>query len=277
MNPEQDLSGITQDGMSVHPDWNHIETLTIQPGSDTLILVPCHALFKSETNVKSPEFDPMLNKSWSLNEFQDQDEVRLMIEHIRVGVLSCARIQNSILVFSGGCTRVEGEGWTEGASYYAVADFYDWWMAETKLPLHEIKARAFVDVFAFDSMDNLWMSIRLFQLAHPRKEVPKKVIVINYTFKKKMYELHAKILGIPEFEFIGLDDPANVANDTQATERINQTIENYKRDPFVEDVTSFVCKKKIKRNVFGINYPYGHPKDVVEAYKKQFKKRSIEN
>jgi len=272
MNSE--TSEMPLDGMTVHPDWNHIETLTIHPDCDTLIVVPGHALFKRETDARSPLFDPRKVDFWSLNEYQDLYEIRLLIEHVHAGVVSAATDLSSILVFSGGCTRIAGDGWTEGSSYYEVAEYFNWWGDETRVPLHVMKTKSFVDVFSFDSMDNLWMSIRLFQLAHPRKEVPKKVVIIACTFKEKRYQLHAAQLGIPTFEYIGMENPINI--DEAALSREQNIINVYKKDPFCEDVSTIIWKKKFKRNFQGIEYPYGRARDVMESYRKQFHRRKAE-
>jgi hypothetical protein len=271
MNPE--TSEVMMDAMQVHPDWNHIETLSIHPNCDTLIIVPGHALFRSKINVKSPDFDPMQRNVWSLNEFQDDYEVRLMVEHVHMGVLTAAHVHNSIVVLSGGCTRAEGEGWTEGESYYEVAEYYNWWQDETKVPLYLMKAKAFVDVYACNSMDNLWMSANLFRQVHPRKEVPKKVIVVGYGFKKKRFTALAKIIGIPEFEYIEMEDPVNFAVDALAVGRENSLIESFALDPFGEDFNSTVGKQRMKRNMMGRDYPYGTGNELIEIYRKQFQRR----
>jgi hypothetical protein len=274
MSPEGEE--IQLDGMKVHPDWNKIETLTIHPDCDTLVIVPGHALFKSSTKTDQAGFDPFNVAFWSLNEFQDVYELRLLIEHIHMGVLTTARIPHSIVVFSGGCSRKEAEGWTEGSSYYEVADYFDWWQSESGVPLYLMKAKTFVDVYAFDSMDNLWMSIKLFQMAHPRKEVPKRVIVVGYAFKKRRFEMHAQVLGIPVFEYMGMEDPVNFSVDPGAVAREEGIIACYHDDPFAEDFNSVVGKKKMKRNFLGEDYPYGTAREVQAAYKKQFQRRKAE-
>lgn len=271
MNPE--TSEMVMDAMTSRPDSNYIETLTIHPDCDTLIVVPGHGLFNSKIDVRSPDFDPMQRRVWSLNEFQDDYEVRLMVEHVHMGVLTAAHIPNSIVVFSGGCTRAEGKGWTEGASYYEVAEYYDWWQHETKVPLHLMKAKAFVDMYACNSMDNLWMSANLFRQVHPRKEVPKKVIVVGYGFKRKRFDALARIIGIPEFEYIEMEDPVNFAVDALAVGRENALIESFALDPFGEDFSSTVGKQRMKRNFLGNDYPFGTGKELIESYKKQFQRR----
>lgn len=273
MHPEFDNSEIMMDAMRVHPDWVHIENLSLNPHINTLVVVPCHAIFRGETITSAFDFDPTQIKFWSLNEFQDESELAMMIDHIRTGVITAAQIPESLLVFSGACTREVAGEWTEAESYYAVAEYYSWWENETGVPADKMRERAFAEVYALDSMENLTWSIRLFQLAHPNREVPYRVMVVGWGFKKKRFEMHAKELGIPQFEYVGLTDPLNFKDDEKAHKREVDIVETYKKDPLCRDKGSDLYKKKVKRNVKKIDYPYGSATDVKDAYKKQFNHR----
>lgn len=266
MNPETAETRL--DGMQVHPDWNHIETLTISPDSDTLVIVPSEWSLKASVDFDSPAFDPLIESNWSFGEDNVCDP-RFVVEQTHTGVLSVLHIPRSVLVLSGGFRGVNGEERSAGESFYAVGDFYDWWRDELDVSLHVMKSKIFVDVFAFDVMDSLYISSRLFQLSHPRQEVPKKVVVVDAEYRKELFEVLAGLLHIPELEFIGL--PRIVSD--EILEKEQRLIASYKADPFGEQLDSFVTKEKMLRNPGGVVYPYGNGLEVRKSYKKQFEHR----
>jgi len=275
MSLEMENSEMVLDAMSVHPDWAHIETLSLNPSVNTLIIVPGHALFFRDTEINSPEFNPTDVRFWSLNEFQDAEELGLLIDQMRVGVLTAAKIPNSVIVFSGACTREAGGDWTEAESYFETAKYFDWWSMESGVPVDNMRKRAFAEVYALDSMDNLTRSIRLFQMAHQNHEVPIHVIVVGWPFKKARFEMHSKELGIPKFDYIGIKDPPNFKNDKSAHKREEDIAALYKSDPFSLKKNSEVALRKARRNVKKIIYPYGTSLEIKELYKRQFERRDL--
>ena len=74
------------------PRWNKL---------DTLILVAGHAIY-----VASDFSNPSRDDSWLLQPFQ-KGEPPSFIQHIEAGVSLAAMDQSSLLVFSGGQTRVD--------------------------------------------------------------------------------------------------------------------------------------------------------------------------
>ena len=248
--------------LSLYRDCSHLESLRIPEASDSLIIVPGHALLRSTTVIDS-NFNPTDISFWSLNEFQSADELSLILGHIRTGVSKLFEIPTSVLCFSGACTRHDGIGWTEGLSYYAVARHCCWWVDSTDLSLSDVDSRVFVDAYALDSFGNMWIPIYSFYLVHPKHVFPLRVIVVNYEFKRALYERHAQFLNVPHFEYIGLANPHNL-DLCRVQEKISHLIRAYEADPYGENPGSEIYCKLQQRNVLHISYPYGSSRELVE-------------
>jgi len=159
-----------------------------------LIIVPCHASFKSDTYIPLPE-DIENDDYWALQPFQ-KGEPPFYLEHIREGVKLTD--DESLLVFSGGRTREEsGRIWSESKTYDEIAK---------TLPNY-VDERAELEEYARDSFQNLDFSIRKFK--HLFGHEPDMIYVIGWKFKEKRFQFHADTLQIrnASFKYVGVNNP----------------------------------------------------------------------
>jgi len=78
--------------------------------------------------------DVMDESAWHLLDYQrGQSLPYAILEHIKAGILEAVRDPQSLLVFSGGETRGDGTApYSEGSSYFQVADTLDLWAEGAK-------------------------------------------------------------------------------------------------------------------------------------------------
>ena len=118
---------------------------------DKLILVAGHAVYVGRNQRRA-----FGDKSWVLRDFQ-KGEPPCYVEHIRLGVELAASDAKSLLVFSGGQTRLEAGPKSEGQSYWLLAEQFGWWQKA------DVQNRATVEEFARDSFENLLFGIARFR------------------------------------------------------------------------------------------------------------------
>jgi hypothetical protein len=84
---------------------------------DHLILVPCHGTFRGY------DFTKYLDESqWGFEQFQlGHDMPAILTEHIRKAVELGAQDPASLVLFSGGQSRVDSASRSEGQSYFDLA------------------------------------------------------------------------------------------------------------------------------------------------------------
>ncbi|BEI82486.1 hypothetical protein CcaverHIS002_0303540 [Cutaneotrichosporon cavernicola] len=170
---------------------------------DHLILVPGHAVWLGSDVGQVGE-----DGEWVLEGMQKGGSVGTYIKHIEKGANMAADDPNSLLVFSGGATRVQlTSPLSEGASYHRLAaakGLLDTTGSSTHLPL---SARATTEEFALDSYENL-----LFSMARFREVTghwPSQVTVVGYGMKQHRFEqLHRGAIRFPadRFSYVGIDD-----------------------------------------------------------------------
>ena len=71
-----------------------------------------------------------------------------IVAHIQTGIDQAAQDADSLLIFSGGETRAVTGPFTEGSSYFRVADALQLWQTN-------VRARSVTEEFATDSFENL--------------------------------------------------------------------------------------------------------------------------
>lgn len=110
----------------------------------------------------------MDESAWHLLDYQrGQSLPYAILEHIKAGILEAVRDPQSLLVFSGGETRGDGTApYSEGSSYFQVADTLDLW-AEANAKTHirtaaaiptaisNVRARTATEEFSTDSFENM--------------------------------------------------------------------------------------------------------------------------
>eukprot|EP00960_Hanusia_phi_P057497 763583-Hanusia_phi.AAC.8 len=107
---------------------------------------------------------------WFLYDYQ-RDQFDWFLQHITAGVKLAHEDPASLLLFSGGATRILAGPRTEAQSYWLYADAQDWFLDTskyTRVQIEALKHRVHTEDFARDSFENLLFSIcRFRQLTDP--------------------------------------------------------------------------------------------------------------
>ncbi len=206
---------------------------------ERLVLVAGHAVYVGQDFLR-PEDD----RNWFLQPFQ-RGEPPYYIEHIRAGIDLTARDSLSLLIFSGGQTRLEAGPRSEAQSYWNLADHYRWWS------LPGVSKRATTEEFARDSFENLLFGICRFRECTGR--YPERVTVVSWTFKEERFSLHREALRFPEsrFTFHGANQPADLP---AAQKGEAKAIADFTSDPY--GMGNNLGQKRADRNPFGRWHPY---------------------
>ncbi|HVF49719.1 MAG TPA: hypothetical protein VNA19_06515 [Pyrinomonadaceae bacterium] len=213
-----------------NPDWTT---------SENLVVVAGHAVYTADDFA-----DPLDDDSWSLQPFQ-KGEPRFYLEHIRRGVELADDDARSLLVFSGGQTRVAAGPHSEAQGYWQLANHFRWWDTGAG-------ARATTEEFARDSLENLLFAIcRFYECT---QAFPTSVTLVSWAFKRERFELHRAALRFPSarFVFSGVNNPADPAA-ALAAERTH-ALEPFRRDPYAAHAP--LAAKREARNPFRRVHPY---------------------
>lgn len=175
----------------------------------------------------------------------------ILTSHIREGVRAAHADPRTLLVMSGGHTRVQAGPRSEGVSYYMVADQFGWWGQA------EVKSRTVVEEHARDSYENLLFSICRFHEVTGR--YPEHVTVVGFDFKQRRFEqLHRAAIKFPadRFSYIGLrPDDEHFDYDRAKFVEQHYSIDEFKQDPYGCN-SSILLQKKVDRNPFHYGIPY---------------------
>lgn len=202
-----------------------------------LIIVAGHAAFKD--TVKLVPVNPRLDEYWVLQSFQSGEPPYYM-EHIYKGVQLLKSSPDSLLMFSGGYTRLEAGHWSEASTYAAIAK-----------DIYGVQDRIVLEEYARDSYENLEFS--LFRFYEIMGFYPKHITVVGWGFKKRRFELHERTLHIPNnrFTYVGCNDPIDLDGAMRGEEK---TLELFMADPCGDKLP--LSEKKQKRNPFNKVPPY---------------------
>jgi len=221
--------------------------LTLSQMTD-LVIVAGHAVYSHHSYRECT--DP---RHWKLMEHQKRENhLSAFLKHIAVGIDLVANNPNALLMFSGGSTRSEVGPFSEGSTYWKVAENCDYGPFER---FQNIKGRAFTEDYAMDSFQNIMFSICRFYEVTGR--YPSSITAISWSYKKTRFEkLHRRALMYPEgqFRFLGVDGEVNITNSAWEFEKM--AIERFKED-------MFGCYLKLKetrigRNPYFRSLPYPH-------------------
>lgn len=202
-----------------------------------LVIVAGHAIF-----LGSDLLHPLSDANWALLPFQES-EASTYLSHVQVGVECASADPSSLLIFSGGQTRLQAGPRSEGQGYWNLADIYDWWGK----PL--IALRATTEEFARDSYENLLFSICRFHEWTGR--YPTRISVVSWPFKAARFDAHRSALRFPEgrFKFLGYGEPSDV---TAADSGEARTLASFAEDPFGTGMNN----QRMQRNPFNRFNPY---------------------
>jgi hypothetical protein len=197
-----------------------------------LIVVAGHAILRDLKHVGE-------DAGWFLLDFQ-KGEPKRYIGHIELAVREAAADPESLLIFSGGPTRIEAGPRTESLSYWLVAEHYKWFGHP------EVNERAYLEDFARDSFENLLFGICRFK--EITGELPEIVTVVSWEFKRARFaDLHREAMGWPreQFRYVGANDPEAIEQALRAEEKAR---EKYLADPY--SLGDEFRLKKDQRNPF---------------------------
>lgn len=212
--------------------WNSLEDL---------VLVAGHAIYIGRDRAVAD-----LDESWVLKDFQ-KGEPPQYIEHIRSGVELAASNPSSLLVFSGGQTRVEAGPLSEAQSYLNLANQFEWWEA------NDVRSRATTEDYARDSFENLLFGIARFR--ESTGHYPRCINLVGWEFKRERFDFHRETIGWPgdaeRYRYHGVGTPADLALSVEAEAK---TLALFKSDPFGRG--DELAHKRERRNPFKRSIPY---------------------
>lgn len=132
------------------PEWAHV---------DHLIMVAGHAVL---TAMERTLVTVQREDAWYLEPFQ-HGQLPTMLSHIRRGIEIAAADNASLLVFSGGETRVAAGPRSEANSYWEAAEALGWYGMAAR-----VRPRAVLEAQARDSFENLLFALCRFHEAAGR-------------------------------------------------------------------------------------------------------------
>jgi hypothetical protein len=206
-----------------------------------LVVVPSHAVYYG-----SKTEEPLRDENWYLQSFQS-GEPPYYIEHIKYAVELADSAVNSLLVFSGGQTRLEAGPKSEAQSYWTLAAQHDWWGRSS------MRDRSTTEEFARDSFENLLFGICRFKefLGH----YPASIDVVGWTFKAERFELHCAAINWPRergvYRYHPVNNPINLDGAVKGERR---AIAEFRDDPFGTETE--LSQKRANRNPFRRQAPY---------------------
>jgi hypothetical protein len=213
----------------------HWEPLT------TLVLVAGHAVYTGADFQK-----PSADDNWYLQGFQ-RGEPPFYIEHIRYAVDLAASDPRSLLLFSGGQTRLEAGPRSEAQSYWLIANHFGWWQRVS------VSVRATTEEYARDSFENVLFGICRFKECTRR--YPELIHVVSWAFKEERFESHRAAVRWADssaaYRFHGVNNPVDLDG---ARKGEAEALALFRDDPFGTE--GKLAQKRIERNPFARHHPY---------------------
>lgn len=210
---------------------------------NSLVLVAGHAVY-----VGSDFQSPSADSNWFLQSFQ-LGEPPFYIEHIRYAVDLAASDSRSLLVFSGGQTRLEAGPRSEAQSYWMIAHHFAWWQRVS------VSLRATTEEFARDSFENVLFGVCRFKECTGR--YPQLVHVVSWAFKEERFQLHLDAIRWPSssasYRFHGVNNPVDSEG---ARKGEAKALASFRDDPFGTE--GDLAKKRDERNPFARHQTYSH-------------------
>ncbi|PRP78344.1 hypothetical protein PROFUN_11384 [Planoprotostelium fungivorum] len=188
----------------VLPDEDFSYTAVMKPARPDLkdlIMVAGHAIYLGDLSLQPPQRDD----GWILESFQRNGQVEVLLNHIQAGMKLAESSKESLLIFSGGETRVFGGAMSEAQSYYWLAHKL---YSDRKPGTENFRPfeRATTEEHAGDSYENLLFSICRFR--EVTGSYPRNITVVGFEFKRERFEkIHRYALRFPmeRFNYVGID------------------------------------------------------------------------
>jgi hypothetical protein len=125
----------------------------LNPELTHLIIVPCHAIYTSLDFSESAIYDA---NNWFLFDYQRGQQGEF-VEHIKMGLKAAALDPKSMLMFSGGQTRLAAGPKSEADTYVLISQGLNW------MGHKEVASRIATEESARDSFENLLFSVCRFK------------------------------------------------------------------------------------------------------------------
>src|SRR5450759_1424537 len=199
--------------------------------AETVVVLCCHGIYKALDFRQH-----FADSSWALLAYQKGDP-QWYRAHMRRAVERVAADAKSVLIITGGQTRLEAGQVSEAGSYWRILESREW----DGHP--EVKQRATTEEFAADSFQNLLFSICRFREVVGR--YPERVEVVTWAFKEERFNLHRAALRWPNdrFAFVGVGYPDALS---LAKEGEGRVLEAFRVDPY--GIGSTLAGKRADRN-----------------------------
>ncbi|KAG0141767.1 hypothetical protein CROQUDRAFT_663395 [Cronartium quercuum f. sp. fusiforme G11] len=216
-------------------------------GMKTLIILPGHAIFVGT--------DPENPTHWILEPYQDPiSSIKTFLNQIKKAASLVLKLNDSLLIYSGGQTRKRSKETTEANSYSKIAHLLNLY---NETNIDEPFKRFTTEEFALDSWTNLLFSVARFK--EYTGNYPISIKIIGHDYKSKRFvDIHRKALRWPKenFEYIGIK-----TNTVEDLDLLNSLYKGEKKvyDNFLLD--TYGCKgnlilKRKFRNPFRRFHPY---------------------
>lgn len=210
-----------------------------------LVIVPGHAIWTGTQPDQVLDVD-----QWTLEEYQrggGSYRISAFVEHIRRGVELTLKDDSSLLIFSGGQTRLQSTT-TEAESYMRLATTLGLFHPDSERTSREpYFPRATTETYALDSYQNFLFSLARFHEITGR--YPLQVTIVGYEMKRRRFEeLHRTALRFPahHFEYIGVEPSAN--DESARIGEVKNGYAPYKLDLY--GCHDFLLAKRRARNPF---------------------------
>lgn len=214
-----------------------------------LIVVAGHAAFKAK--IDQVPSDYTRDDAWVLQSFQKGEPVSY-VAHLRRGVELARENPMSLVIFSGGRSRLEAGLWSEARTYRAIAEAEGWWIPEAMgAERTDISSRSTLEEFARDSFENLLFGVCRFREVCGR--YPNDVVVVSWAFKRERFDLHRATIRFPvdRFQFVGVGTPQDQGAARRGERAALAAFAECPYGNFGELAT-----KRAARNPFGRQHPY---------------------
>ncbi|ORY26865.1 hypothetical protein BCR39DRAFT_539840 [Naematelia encephala] len=219
---------------------------------DHLIMVPGHAIWIGNDPERLEEDD-----QWILEGIQGGGSVKTYVKHIREGVRRLESDPNSLLIFSGGATRLPpSPPLAEAQSYLNIATALRLIQPASLPPLSSplpLYLRTATEEYALDSYENLLFALARFKEVTGRW--PVRVTIVGYGMKRRRYEhLHRASINFPleQFEYFGIDDEGDTTEHYAGELKYGYT-------PFLSSPSGChppLSTKRLLRNPYARYHPY---------------------
>ncbi|KAJ3055579.1 hypothetical protein HK102_011322 [Quaeritorhiza haematococci] len=209
-------------------------------------MVPGHTVFTGTDLTRVGD-----EESWYLESYQ-KGQLSTFIAHIREAVHIADADPHSLLIFSGGQTRLPAGPRTEAQSYYTAAQTSNWFNPTHSTPT-SLSLRATTEEHARDSFENVLFSIARFREYTGR--YPERITVVGFGFKKMRFvDLHRGALRWPveKYEYVSVDPPSGLEKAMEG--EMQNSVKHFREDLY--GCRGTLLEKKLSRDPFARTVPY---------------------